>query len=102
MLYYSLVCSRMQYGIILWGTANVKDLNVIKVIQMKILRAMLFSDTPLQTESLDYFLSRVNKMFGKKQLAYRGVELWGKLHPNFIIKHCIAFKKEMKLSFLCR
>ena len=129
-----------------------KDLNVIKVIQNKILRAILFGDicTPLstlykslelmtvndiyeltlatfmnclynkqlpdgfldsftkinvvhkyqtwQTESPEYFLPRLNKVFGKKQLTYRGAELWGKLHPDLRTKHCIAFKKEMKLS----
>ena len=55
-----------------------------------------------QTESLEYFLPRVNKMFGKKQLDYRGAELWGKLHPDLGIKHWIAFKKEIKLSILGR
>ena len=55
-----------------------------------------------QTESLEYFLPHGNKMFGKKQFAYRGAKLWGKFHPNRRIKHCIAFKKEMKLSILAR
>ena len=55
-----------------------------------------------QTESLEYFFPRFNKMFGKKQLASRGAELWVKFHPDLRIKHCIAFKKEMKLSILCR
>ena len=55
-----------------------------------------------QTESLAYFLPRVHKMFGKKQLAYREAELWDILHPDLRIKHCIAFKKEIKLSILCR
>ena len=55
-----------------------------------------------QTESLEYFLPPVNKVFGKKQLAYKGAELWGKLHPDLRTKHCIAFKKEMKLSILGR
>ena len=52
MLYYSLVYSTVDYNTVsLWGTANMKDLNVIKVIQNKILRAILFSDmyTPLCT-----------------------------------------------------
>ena len=51
MLYYNLVYGRMQYGVILWGTANIKNLNVMKVIQNKFLRALLFSDifTPLST-----------------------------------------------------
>ena len=49
MLYYSLVYSRIQYGIIAWATANKSSQEIIPVRLNQILRTMLFRNlnTPI-------------------------------------------------------
>ena len=47
MLYYDLVYSRLQYGILVWGTANKTSLNTLKISQIKILRIMLSGNITL-------------------------------------------------------
>ena len=44
MIYYSLVYSRLQYEMFVWGTANKISLNALKINQNKILMIMLSSD----------------------------------------------------------
>ena len=43
LLYYSLVYSRLQYGITVWGTASATDLHEVKVTQNNIIRTITFS-----------------------------------------------------------
>ena len=40
MLYYGLVCCKLQYGISVWGTAATKYMNEIQVNMHKIIRAL--------------------------------------------------------------
>ena len=150
MLYYSLICSRIQYGIVLWGTAAKARLQEINVRLNNIVRSITRSGkyapvTPLYnhlnilklddiyrlelakimyqlshhlllktlqvsftkvsgihehntrfTENSGYFLSRVNKSIGKRQLRYRGLRLWNDISPELKELNWILFKKKVQ------
>ena len=51
-VYYSLVCSHLQYGISSWGSASTYLLKTIKTIQNKIIRLITFSSHRSNAEKL--------------------------------------------------
>ena len=52
MLYYGLIYSKVQYGIISWGTASKTSLNAIQIRLNQILRAISFNNVRTQVTSL--------------------------------------------------
>ena len=150
MLYYSLIYSRIQYGIVTWGTANQKLMHELNVKLNNIVRIITYSSkycpvtslyktlnflklddiyrlelakfmyqlhnkkfkTALKDcfvditkihshntrtkHNLVYFKPRVQTSAGKKSLAYRGTELWGKIKPKIKESSWISFKKKIK------
>jgi len=60
MLYYSLIYSRLQYGIIIWITANKTRLNSFKLCQNKILRIMLSRNIYMPVSKLHKTLNLLN------------------------------------------
>ena len=153
-LYHSLVYSRLQYGIINWGTASSTNLKEIRVKMNNIVRIITFSNrytklSPLykklnmlklddiyrlelgkfmhrlyegnipkvmiesftylkhlhhhntrQVENSSYFLPRINKVFAKSRLSYRGIKSWKSINNEMKKLHFIAFKKSYKIHLL--
>ena len=51
------------------------------------------------TKNSGYFLSRVNKSIGKRQLRYRGLRLWN-ISPELKELNWILFKKKYKAHLI--
>ena len=89
MLYYTLVYSKMQYGIIVWATANKVKLN-------KILRIVLFCSkfTPISNfyKTLNYLqLEDITDRQADKFISYDSV-LINNAHKTIIVKIIIIKK----------
>ena len=84
MLYYSLVYSRIQYGISAWATANKTSQEIIRVGLNKILRIMLFRNlyTPISQSYKKLQMLKVEDIY-QLELA----KSMYRLHHNQLLKN---------------
>ena len=84
MPYYSLVYSRIQYGVSAWATANETSQEIIRVGLDKILRIMLFRNmyTPISQLYKEFLVLKVENMF-QLELAKSMYQL----HHNQLLKN---------------
>ena len=85
-VYYSLFYSRISYGIMCWGSACHSVLNPIRVLQNKVVKAMLFKpvDTRIQPLLAQTNILRVKDIFN--------LEIAKHVH-KFQSTHCLLFLK---------
>ena len=95
MLYHSLIYSKMRYSITMWETASKTMLDLIRVMQNRILRTMLFCNLRIR---LSFIYKRLNILKLDDMYELEMAKFMYKLHYNKLSKNLYNFFQ--KLTFV--